>query len=223
MAGLFNRKKSDPMWDHFINRPPADPDSDLVAALGRGGEGRVFPVKSNEPDPVVMSQNLKHLARWWGADLVGIVPLPPGHDQVVTPSGDAQPNSGADAPTSNWFVVVCALFSEYDPEVAKGTGGQFVRQRGAVVVQHLGAFIRETGFRAAKATFDPIPLAESAGLGKVDRQGKLKVEGKLKGKARLRSRDPGRRHQPSLGGGQSSRAGAINNNHDFPILNLRYH
>ena len=181
MAGLFNRKKSDPMWDHFINRPPVDSNGDLAAALVGGSEGRVFPVKSNEPDPVVMSQNLKHLARWWGADFVGIVPLPPGQGQVVIPSGDAepgdappdaQPHSGADVPTANWFVVVCALLSEYDPEVAKGVGG------GAVVVQHLGAFIRETGFKAAKAAFDPIPLAESAGLGKVDRQRNLKVDGK---------------------------------------------
>jgi hypothetical protein len=175
------------MWDHFINRPPVDPNGDLVTALVGGREGRVFPVKSNEPDPVVMSENLKHLARWWGADLVGIVPLPPGHDQVVIPSGnagpedaqpDSQPDSGADDPAASWFVVVCALFSEYDPEVSKGVGGQFVRQRGAVVVQHLGAFIRETGFRASKAAFDPVPLAESAGLGKVDRQGNLKVDGK---------------------------------------------
>jgi hypothetical protein len=187
LAGLFNRKKSDPMWDHFINRPPVDSNGDLAAALVGGSEGRVFPVKSNEPDPVVMAQNMKHLARWWGADFVGIVPLPPGQGQVVIPSGDAepedappdaQPHSGADVPTANWFVVVCALLSEYDPEVAKGVGGQFVRQRGAVVVQHLGAFIRETGFRAAKAAFDPIPLAESAGLGKVDRQRNLKVDGK---------------------------------------------
>ena len=65
------------------------PNGDLAAALVGGREGRVFPVKSNEPDPVVMSQNLKHLARWWGADFVGIVPLPPGHDQIVIPSGDA--------------------------------------------------------------------------------------------------------------------------------------
>ena len=187
MAGLFNRKKSDPMWDHFINWPAADPNGDLAAALVGGREGRVFPVKSNEPDPVVMSQNLKHLARWWGADFVGIVPLPPSHGQVVIPSGDtepedapsdSQPHSGADDQTASWFVVVCALLSEYDPELAKGVGGQFVRQRGAVVVQHLGAFVRETGFRAAKAEFDPIPLAESAGLGKAGRQGKLNLDGK---------------------------------------------
>ena len=187
MAGLFNRKKSDPMWDHFINRPPADPNGDLVAALVGGSEGRVFPVKSNEADPVVMSQHVKHLARWWGADFVGIVPLPAGLDQVVIPSGDtgpedappvAQPDSGADDPAGDWFVVVCALLSEYDPEISKGIGGQFVRQRGAVVVQHLGAFIRETGFRAAKAAFDPAPLAESAGLGNADRHGKRNLDGK---------------------------------------------
>ena len=88
---MFNRKRSDPMWDHFINRPPVDPNGDLVTALVGGREGRVFPVKSNEPDPAVMSENLKHLARWWGADLVGIVPLPPGYHQLVIPSGDAGP------------------------------------------------------------------------------------------------------------------------------------
>ena len=174
MAGLFKRKKSDPMWDHFVSQPLADPNGDMVAPLVGGSEGRVFPVKSNDADPAVMSQNLKHLARWWGADLVGIVPVP--EDSV--PGAGAEPDPGTDGQTTYRFAVVTALFSEHDPEVARGIGGRFVMQRGAVVVQHLGAFIRETGFRAAKGAFDPIPLAEMAGLGKVDRQGKLKVEGK---------------------------------------------
>lgn len=178
----------------------------------------MFPVKSHDPDPAAMALNVKDLAKWWGADLVGIVslepdsvyakpaptepsltsqpfeappfeagppdpsptePAPPDRlSDVVTPDdGEGEPpetGEGLQYP----FGIVCAFFAEYDPEVAQGIGGRYVFQRGAVVNQHIGAFIREVGFRATKSKFDPLPLAELAGLGKVDQRGRLVTQKK---------------------------------------------
>ena len=63
--------------------------------------------------------------------------------------------------------------------MSKGIGGRYVIQRGGVVNQHIGAFIREVGFRATKCKFDPLPLAELAGLGKVDKKGRFVTQKKV--------------------------------------------
>ena len=214
LARLFKGRKKDPLWDHFINLPPADPRGDLGPALIGAPEGRMFPVKSHDPDPAAMALNVKDLAKWWGADLVGIVSLAP--DSVYAVPAPDQPEasnaSGFEAPPFEAgppepdmiepappdrisdagpsedggqdlsesgealqfpFGIVCAYYADYDPEVAQGIGGRFVLQKGAVVNQHIGAFIREVGFRATKCKFDPLPLAELAGLGKVDKNGRF--------------------------------------------------
>ena len=214
LARLFKGRKKDPMWDHFINRLPADPGGDLGPALIGAPEGRMFPVKSHDPDPAAMALNVKDLAKWWGADLVGIVDLAPnsvyavpapveaagsntsGFEAPPFEAGPPEPDMIEPAPPDRVsdvggpggddqgltesgdvlqfpFGIVCAYYADYDPDVAQGIGGRFVLQRGAVVNQHIGAFIREVGFRATKCKFDPLPLAELAGLGKVDKNGRF--------------------------------------------------
>lgn len=181
LSRLFGFRKRDPMWDHFIHRAPADPNGNLVPTLTQASEGRVFPVKDNDPDPGVMARKIKDLALWWGADLVGIASLTPGQASLETasaPSDDASKQSGnAESPRYR-YAVVFVLFSDHNPKEAQGIGGQYVLQRGAVVVQHMGAYIREIGFQATKSNLDPIPLAEAAGLGKLERRGELKVRGR---------------------------------------------
>ena len=220
LARLFKGNKKESLWDHFINTPPADPKGDLGSALTGASEGRMFPVKSHDPDPAAMALNVKDLAKWWGADLVGIVGLEPGSLYAIpAPAEPATSNtSGFEAPpfeagppepdmiepappdrisddatTSDsdeerseaggalryLFGIVCAYYAEYDPDVSKGIGGRYVIQRGGMVNQHIGAFIREVGFRATKCKFDPLPLAELAGLGKVDKNGRFVTQKKV--------------------------------------------
>ena len=38
----------DPLWDHFINRTPADPKNNLTPALQGAPEGRIYPVKTDK-------------------------------------------------------------------------------------------------------------------------------------------------------------------------------
>lgn len=172
----------DPLWDHFINAPQADPKNDLTPSLRDAPDGMVFPTKTNNPDPAETAGAVLALARWWGADLVGIVALEPGSDLARPVLPDAQEGSPEGSPQEEatgrdaqpyLFGIVCAIFSEYDPAVAAGLGGQQVVQKGAVVNHYLGAYIRELGFRATISQADPLSLAVAAGLARVDADGKF--------------------------------------------------
>lgn len=152
----------DPLWDHFIYRAPADPKNNLTPALQRAPEGRMYPVKTEVSDPHTMSRHIKELARWFGADLVGIAALQPAHMQSVGQSDVHYP-----------FAVVCTIATDCDPAEAKGLGGQLAVQNGAVVNHHLRNYIRELGYRASIGGADPLAVAAAAGLGKLDRNGRF--------------------------------------------------
>jgi hypothetical protein len=150
------------LWDHFINRAPADPKNNLAPALQGAPEGRIYPVKTEVSDPQTMSRQLKELGRWVGADLVGVAALRPAHLR-----------SGSQSDVPYPFAVVCAIASDYDPKEAKGLGGQLAVQNGAVVNHHLRNYIRELGYRASIGGADPLTVAVAAGLGRLDRNGRL--------------------------------------------------
>ena len=186
LGRLFKKRNKDPLWDHFINQPPADPSNDLTAAVASAAEGRVFPVKSNDDDPEITSRYLKELAQWWGADSVGIVALNPdsatahvqpdpgsGADWTLEAQGEVQSESLPSAGQPYRFAVVCTAVADHDPSESKGIGGQQAALNAAVVNQHMSAYIRELGYRASVGRLEPIPLAEAAGLGVRDQKGRL--------------------------------------------------
>jgi epoxyqueuosine reductase len=152
----------DPLWDHFIYHAPADPKNNLTPALRGAPEGRIYPVKTEVSDPHTMSGQIKELAQWFGADLVGITALQPAH---------LQPGSQSEAQYP--FAVVCVIAADYDPVEAKGLGGQLAVRDGAVVNHHLRNYIRELGYRASIGGADPLAVAVAAGLGTLDRNGRL--------------------------------------------------
>lgn len=192
LSRLFKRRKADPLWDHFVNAPPADPYNDLTSSLRGAPDGLVFPSKTNNADPAETASAVLALARWWGADMVSIVALEPGSDLARPVLPDTQEGAADGSPQEEatgrdaqpyLFGIVCALFSEYDPAVAPGLGGQQVVQKGAVVSHYLGAYIRELGFRATNSQADPLHLSEQAGLVRVDGNGKLTALGNAGAKA----------------------------------------
>jgi hypothetical protein len=161
--------------------------------------GNVFPTKADIHTPEITSSHLKEMARYFGADLVGIVKLPSNDapsppDQVRgklsplarTGEGETKANklpSASPLPLGKGkgegheqlpFAVVCAVRAEYDPRSAHGIGGQVPVQNGLFITFVLSAWIRELGFHATP-TQDPDAekLAETAGLGKLDATGRL--------------------------------------------------
>jgi hypothetical protein len=147
----------DPYWDFFINTPPADLANSVAEMIRNAPEGNVFPTKADIHTPEITSSQVKEMARYLGADLVGIARLD------STGNGEGYP-----------FAVVCAVRADYDPRKAQGVGGQVPAQNGLFITFVLSAWIRELGFRATAAPDpDGERLAAAAGLGNLDPEGKL--------------------------------------------------
>jgi hypothetical protein len=151
--------KDDPFWDHFINTPAADLANSVVEMIRRAPQGNVFPTKADIHTPEITSSHVKGMARYVGADLVGIARL----NSSDAGDGDGLP-----------FAVVCAVRADYDPRDAPGIGGQVPVQNGLFITFVLSAWIRELGFRAtAVPNLGGEKLAAEAGLGKLDSAGRL--------------------------------------------------
>ena len=145
--------RDDPYWEAFINRPPSDPNNSIPLAFKQVTPGGVNPVKTEVHSPNVMSQHVKELARFYGADMVGIVP-------TESPAG---------------FAIVCVLKTDYDAREARGIGGQTPAMKGLFATYTLGCFIRELGYRADSSEGDRERLAVAAGLGTLTADGRLKT------------------------------------------------
>jgi hypothetical protein len=157
--GLFrpgkHPRRDDPYWEFFINTPPADLDNSVVEIIRRAPEGNVFPTRSELHTPDITARHVKEMARYLGADLVGIAAL--DGENAAFP-----------------FAVVCVVRAADDPRTSPGMGGQVPVQNGMFVTFVLGAWLRELGFRATSARdFRGELLAARAGLGRLDAEGRL--------------------------------------------------
>jgi hypothetical protein len=154
--------KDDPYWDFFIHTPPADLANLVSEMIRNAPDGNVFPTKAELHTPEITAQHVKGMARYFGAEMTGIVKLNTGE-------------AGKDP--SFPFAVVCVVRAEYDPREARGIGGQVPVQNGLFISFVLSAWIRELGYRASAAPDpDAERLAAAAGLGRLDTRGRLITE-----------------------------------------------
>ncbi len=145
-------RSDDPYWDFFIKTPPADLENSVIEMMRKAPEGNVFPVKADLHTPEITSGHVKELGLYLGADLIGIA------------NGNQEYS----------FAVITVVKAEYDPEQAKGVGGQVPVQNALYVTFVLSAWIRELGYRAtAQRDPDAERLAAAAGLGNIDSRGQL--------------------------------------------------
>jgi hypothetical protein len=166
----------DPYWDVFVNRPVHDQRNLMQEALRSAG-GAVNPTRADLHSPEITSDHLKQLARFLGAELVGVVrltaapvPFSPGDRGQGEGSEDRDPAAADRYP----FAIVCAVRSDYDPRTALGVGGQVAVRNGRFVTFTLAAYIREMGYRATnQLPADEQRLAAAAGLGTLNREGRL--------------------------------------------------
>jgi len=156
---LGRAARDDPYWESFINKPFADLANSLPELIRNAPEGNIFPTKADIHTPEITSDHVKELARYLGADQVGIARL------------DRKEFDNAEGYS---FAVICTVGAEVDPREAPGVGGQVPIQNGLFVTFVLSAWIRELGFRAtAAADPDAERLAAAAGLGTVNSDGRL--------------------------------------------------
>jgi len=162
----------DPYWDAFVNRPVSDPRNLTQEALRSPG-GAVNPTRADLHSPEITTDHLKQLARFLGAELVGVVRLKGEQEEA--------------APDDYPFVVVCTVRTDFDPRTAKGVGGQVAVRNGRFVTFTLAAYIRELGYRATnQLPADEQRLAAAAGLGTLDAEGRLVAS---RGKTRVHVAD----------------------------------
>jgi hypothetical protein len=149
----------DPYWDFFLNTPPADLTNTVTDLIRNAPAGNIFPTPADIHTPEITAQHVKELARYLGAELVGIARLET--DTANNPDGYP-------------FAVLCAVRAEYDPRVSPGIGGQVPVQNGLFITFVLSAWIRELGFRADVAPHPEAEvLAAQAGLGTLNAEGRL--------------------------------------------------
>jgi hypothetical protein len=149
----------DPYWDFFINTPPADLTNTVTELIRNAPAGNIFPTQADIHTPEIMAHHLKEMARYFGAELVGIVKLEA--DNAHNPDGYP-------------FAVLCAVHADYDPRVSPGIGGQVPVQNGLFITFVLSAWIRELGFRASvEPHLGAETLAVQAGLGTLNAEGRF--------------------------------------------------
>jgi hypothetical protein len=164
----------DPYWDVFVKRPVNDIRNLPQEALRSPG-GAVNPTRMDLHTPEITADHLKQLARFLGAELVGVVRL---SSPQAADDPDAEPFP---------FVVVCAVRADYDPRTSPGVGGQVAVRNGRFVTFTLASYIREMGFRATnQLPADEQRLAAAAGLGTLGANGRLVTAA---GKARVHVAD----------------------------------
>ncbi|OGQ78093.1 MAG: hypothetical protein A3F90_05200 [Deltaproteobacteria bacterium RIFCSPLOWO2_12_FULL_60_19] len=148
-------------------------------------EGPVSPNKTPVPDPAHMARNIKEIARFLGANVVGIAHL----DQAYVYSRRARGNAAMDEKAGDpihlphRYAICMGFSSDYYKFLSNnsrisdadyGLGNIHTIQPTFM----LAAYIRELGYPArahyyGKGEVNPIPLAINAGLGELGRHGML--------------------------------------------------
>ena len=156
------RRPRDPYWDAFVNRPLADPANAITEAIRRAPEGRIFPVRSELPEPARLLQDLDQLVRFLGGSAIGVATTDAA---FLLPDGDADsPPDPAEFAEDHPLTVVVAVHAEHHPDRAKGMAGQHVLHESASVNFSLAAYIRELGYRGTVRPVDSSAAARAAGL-----------------------------------------------------------
>lgn len=152
------RRPRDPYWDAFVNRPLTDPANAITDAIRRAPEGRIFPVRSELPEPARLLQDLDQLVRFLGGSAIGVAKTDAA---FLLPDEDTDP---AGLVEDHPFAVVCAVHAEHHPDRAKGMAGQHVLHESASVNFSLAAYIRELGYRGTVRPVDSAAAARAAGV-----------------------------------------------------------
>jgi len=137
--------------------------------------------KAVEVDRNIITEKVKHIARLYGADLVGVAAL--NEDDYYSHRGRERENYGERIEGYHKFAIVFAVEMDRDmvdraPAIEQTVETTKGYVKGAVVGMILSYFFRELGYQARNHMDGnyllPLPfLAESAGLGEIGRLGIL--------------------------------------------------
>lgn len=164
---------------------PERKENSLIWHLTRAVDGEINPEQVDVADTRKMSAKIKEVARFFGADLVGVTRLDPAY--IYTHRYESVDRGttayGAENRLEHTYAIVVGLEMDIDRIAACNTfiadiEVSEVYLRTAKVVCELAAYIRELGFpaRAHHVGLQQVlmvPLAVKAGLGELGRNGYL--------------------------------------------------
>lgn len=152
----------DPYWNAFVNRPLADQANVITGAIRRAPEGRIFPVRSELPEPDRLLQDLDQLVRFLGGSALGVART---EIAFLLLDDDAEGSVDlAELAEDHPFTVVIAVHAEHHPDRVKGMAGHHVLHESASVNFSIAAYIRELGYRGTVRPVDSTAAAKAADL-----------------------------------------------------------
>jgi len=180
-----NRVGGDPFRRLFGGGGEGDPNNTLQKIMRDAPEGKVNPNQIPVDDPAEMAEQIKGVAKYLGADVVGITRL----DQLYVYSHRARGNAamgekpGDPVNLPHRYAICLGFASDYYRYMSNNskisdTEYQFGNNHAIVPTFMLASYIREMGYPATahhhgRSLVNPIPLAINAGLGELGRHGML--------------------------------------------------
>ena len=155
-------RSRDPYWNAFVNRPLADPANAIAEAIRRAPEGRIFPVRSELPEPDRLLADLDQLVRFLGGSAIGVAATDAAF--LLPNDNDEESSDPTEFAEDHPNTIVLAVHAEHHPDRAKGMAGQHVLHESASVNFSIAAYIRELGYRATVRPVDSAAAAWAAGL-----------------------------------------------------------
>ncbi len=176
---------NDPFVRIFNSGRATDPWNAMATLFTEAPEGKVNPVATPVPDPAKMSRQIKEVARFFGADAVGIALLDQAYVYTHRARGSQAEGTKAGDPVTldHKYAICMGLAGDNDRYVAGPSSisdaeYSMGNTRSMIPAFMLAAYIRELGYPARwhayhRMELNPLPLAIRAGLGELGRNGML--------------------------------------------------
>jgi epoxyqueuosine reductase QueG len=187
----FNRTPKDPLARIAFPQSSADRRNTLQNAVGRAPRGAVNSDRMEVTDARALAGHIKRVARFFGADVVGIAAVHPS----MLYSGSRAPDDGsgsdgggggaAGSPTemARKYPSAICLCTAWDYDLIQAHrhhigdhAYHFSQAKLQLVYANLAAYIRELGYEAVQNRVQAMPAALAAGVGELGRNGMLITE-----------------------------------------------
>jgi reductive dehalogenase len=187
----FNRTPKDPLARIAFPQSSADRRNTLQNAVGRAPRGTVNPDRIEVTDARALASHIKRVARFFGADVVGIAAVHPSmlysgsrapDDGTGSNDGGGGPKAGSTEMARKFPFAIC-LCTAWDYNMIQAHrhhigdhAYHFSQAKLQLVYANLAAYIRELGYEAVQNRVQAMPAALAAGVGELGRNGMLITE-----------------------------------------------
>lgn len=194
-----NTVSKDPLTRVSAPNHSADRRNFLTTPVGGAPKGNVNPRRVPVSDPEAMTRHIKRVARYFGADIVGIAPSHPSllyagnrYDQDGSAEDAYEKDSPAELARKFPFVIAATVAWDYDLIQAHrhhigDAAYHFSQMRGVMILKAIEGYVRELGYTAIRGAVVPQAAGLAAGFGELGRNGLVISE---KFGARIHMPDP---------------------------------